>query len=190
MTQDYDAIIIGAGVIGACLAFELSKAGWKTLNVDRLPAAGYGSTSASCAIIRPYYSALETCAMAYEGWFYWDDWPGYVESEDPRGMIQYHNTGCLVLKTEHNRHLAHICAIMDQIGCPYEHLTPQQMKAKLPIMDTRQFGPAKRPDDEDFGEATGESVDGGVVFERGGYVSDPAQAARNAEHAAKTKGSG
>ena len=45
MTQKYDAIIIGAGIIGACIAFELSKKGYKTLNVDKLDAAGYGSTS-------------------------------------------------------------------------------------------------------------------------------------------------
>ena len=38
----YDAIIIGAGIIGANLGFELSKAGYKTLNIDKLPTAGYG----------------------------------------------------------------------------------------------------------------------------------------------------
>ena len=43
----YDAVIIGAGVIGCAIAYELSKRGLRTLNVDRLPAAGYGSTSAS-----------------------------------------------------------------------------------------------------------------------------------------------
>ena len=54
-TKDYDAIIIGAGVIGAAIGFELSKKGWKTLNIDRNPASGYGSTAASCAIIRVHY---------------------------------------------------------------------------------------------------------------------------------------
>ena len=29
MTEQYDAIIIGAGVIGACTAFEFAKAGRK-----------------------------------------------------------------------------------------------------------------------------------------------------------------
>ena len=47
MNPDYDAIIIGAGIIGAATAFELGKLGYCTLNVDRLPAAGYGSTSNS-----------------------------------------------------------------------------------------------------------------------------------------------
>jgi sarcosine oxidase subunit beta len=36
MTKQYDAIIIGAGVIGAPIAFELAKMGYKTLSVDGL----------------------------------------------------------------------------------------------------------------------------------------------------------
>jgi glycine/D-amino acid oxidase-like deaminating enzyme len=37
MTKTYDAIIIGAGVIGAPIAYELSKMGYKTMSVDKLP---------------------------------------------------------------------------------------------------------------------------------------------------------
>ena len=40
-----DAVVIGAGVIGAAVALELARGGRKTISVDRLPAAGYGSTS-------------------------------------------------------------------------------------------------------------------------------------------------
>ena len=71
MSNDYDAIVIGAGVIGAATALALARKGLEVLSVDRLPSAGYGSTSGSCAIIRPYYSTLEGCALAYEGHFYW-----------------------------------------------------------------------------------------------------------------------
>jgi sarcosine oxidase subunit beta len=77
MKERYDAIIIGGGIIGACTAYYLTKAGWKTLSIDKAPEAGHGSTSASCAIIRTYYSALETCALAYEGWHYWKNWQDY-----------------------------------------------------------------------------------------------------------------
>ncbi len=63
----------------------------KTLSIDKLPEAGYGSTSGSCAIIRTYYSAFETCALAYEGWHYWNDWKDYVGVEDQSGMIKYHD---------------------------------------------------------------------------------------------------
>ena len=49
MSKDYDVIIIGAGVIGVCVGFELAKRGLRTLNVDKQPAAGSGSTCNTCA---------------------------------------------------------------------------------------------------------------------------------------------
>ena len=40
-TEKYDAVIIGAGIIGCAVALELSRMGHKTINVEMLPAAGY-----------------------------------------------------------------------------------------------------------------------------------------------------
>jgi len=59
MGQKVDAVIIGAGVIGTATAFELGKRGYKTLNIDKLPSAGYGPTSNSCAIVRAHYSSFD-----------------------------------------------------------------------------------------------------------------------------------
>ena len=65
----YDAVIIGAGVIGAATAFELCKRGLKTLNVDKAHGSGVGPTAASCAIVRAHYSTYDGVAMAYENFF-------------------------------------------------------------------------------------------------------------------------
>ena len=35
MNRKADAIIVGAGVIGSAIAFELAKRGYKTLNIDK-----------------------------------------------------------------------------------------------------------------------------------------------------------
>jgi sarcosine oxidase subunit beta len=51
MNPKYNAVIIGSGIIGCSIAFELSKKGWKTLNVDKLASAGLGSTANSCAVV-------------------------------------------------------------------------------------------------------------------------------------------
>ena len=87
--RSYDAVIIGAGVIGAAIGYELARAGRRTLNVDMLPAAGYGSTSNSCAVIRTYYSTLDGTAFAYEGYHYWRDWADYLAAEDERGLAEF-----------------------------------------------------------------------------------------------------
>ena len=188
MNKQYDAIIIGAGVIGACVAFELSKKGYKTLSIDKGPEAGYGSTSGSCAIIRTYYSAYETCALAYEGVFYWKDWANYLGADDEQGHIKYHDTGCLVVKTEHNKYLEEACETMDKIGCPYEHVSAQDIASKLPGADIRKFEPAKLISDDTFGEPTGGELPGAVLFHAGGYVSDPKLSAHNAQRAAEAQG--
>lgn len=188
MNKKVDTIIIGAGVIGACVAFELSKKGYKTLSIDKGPEAGYGSTSGSCAIIRTYYSAYETCALAYEGWFYWKDWENYMGVEDEQGLIKYNDTGCMVIKTPHNKFLEKACETMDRIGCPYEHVSAEDIPSKLPGADIRKYEPAKLITDENFGEPTGGEVPGAVLFKAGGYVSDPKLSAHNAQRAAEAHG--
>ena len=188
MTKTYDAIIIGAGVIGACTAYEMAKAGMKTLSIDKKGAAGHGSTAGSCAIIRLYYSTVESCALAYENWFYWKEWEAYLGGADPRGMIQYRDVGALVSAVKENNYLADAAELMDAIGAPYEKWSFEQMKERFPFYDNGLYSPAKRPDDAGFGEATGGELQGGIYFPRSGYVSDPAQAAANAEFAAKREG--
>ena len=188
MSKSYDAIIIGAGVIGACTAYEMAKAGMKTLSIDKKGAAGHGSTSGSCAIIRLYYSTVESCALAYENWFYWKDWAGYLGGEDPRGMITYRDVGAMVSSCKENNYLADAERLMDAIGAPYERLSFAQMREKYPFLNDGLYAPAKRPDDEGFGEATGGALEGGIFFPRSGYVTDPALAAQNAEFAAKREG--
>jgi sarcosine oxidase subunit beta len=187
MDEAYDAIIIGAGVIGACVAYELAKRGWRTLSLDKLPAAGYGSTGASCAIIRTHYSTLDGAALAYEGYFYWDDWQGYLGIADERGLAKFVKCGCLVMKTEANGQLRGVCRNMDALGIPWQDWGPDQIKARLPFYELGRFGPPKRPDDPDFGEARG-ALGGGVFFPLAGYVNDPQLAAHNAQRAAEAKG--
>lgn len=188
MKDRYDAVIIGAGVIGSAVAFELAKKGWSTLNVDKLPAAGYGSTGASCAIIRTHYSTLEGSRLAYEGYFYWDNWTDYVGVEDERGLARFHKTGCLVMKTERNGHLRHICSLMDELGIPWHDLSPQDVAERLPIYTTEAFWPPKRLDDDGFGEPTAGAVAGAVLFPTAGYISDPQLAAHNLQRAAEAHG--
>jgi sarcosine oxidase subunit beta len=173
MSESYDVVIIGAGIIGAATALALGRAGRRALALDRLPAAGYGSTGASCAIIRPYYSTVDGSALAYESHFYWQDWAAFLGVEDERGLARYHDCGCIVLKTEANKYLEPVCAIMDEIGAPYEHLGPEDLERRLPILTMDSFGPVKRPQDPGFGEPNGARMKGGVLFPTGGYISDP-----------------
>jgi sarcosine oxidase subunit beta len=187
MTERYDAIIIGAGIIGACTAYELAKRGQKTLNVEKLPAAGYGSTGSSCAIIRTHYSTLDGSALAYEGCFYWDDWAGYLGVPDERGLAKFHKTGCLVMKTAGNGYLTSVCAQQDALGIRWEDWGPHRIEGRVPFYDLHAFGPPKRPDDPAFGEPGDERL-GAVFFPCAGYIGDPQLATHNVQRAAEARG--
>jgi len=188
MTKTYDAVVIGAGVIGAAIGLELARKGMKTLNVDMAPTAGYGSTAGSCAIIRTHYSTLEGSAFAYEGYYYWKDWAGYLGVPDESGLAEFRQTGCIVMKTEANGYLANVMAHMDALGVPYENLDTAGLKAKAPYYDVSLFFPPKRPEDEGFGEPTGGELSGCVYFPLAGYITDPQLSAHNLQRAAEAAG--
>ena len=151
MNNTYDAIIIGAGVIGSAINFELSKKGWKTLNIDKNPESGYGSTSASCAIIRVHYSTFDGCAMAYEGYHYWKNWNKYLELSDDHDFAKFVESGCMIYRTEENGYLDTIINRAKELNIPFELWGPNDIKSNLPIADVHKYAPVKAPSDRLFG---------------------------------------
>ncbi|WP_170339838.1 NAD(P)/FAD-dependent oxidoreductase [Ruegeria arenilitoris] len=183
-----DAIIIGTGVIGAAIAFEMVKAGWKTLSLDRNAQVGHGSTAGSCAIIRMHYSTFDGTAFAWEGYHYWRDWADYLGLPNGADLAQFRETGCLVMKTEANGHLSKHMKYSAELDCPFEEWATEQILNRLPIYSLDSFAPAKRMDDPAFGQPNGSRMQGAVFWPKAGYVTDPALSAQNLMQAATQRG--
>lgn len=177
--RSYDAIIVGAGIIGCSIALGLSRKGYRTLNVDQLPAAGYGSTSSSAAIIRPYYSTVDGTALAYEGHFYWKDWSGFLGTPTSGPLATYVECGCLVLMPPGSDRLAATRHTLDAVGVPFDILDPAALATRFPLMDRQSFGPPKRIDHPEFGVPNGGALEGGIFCPTGGYINDPQLACQN-----------
>ncbi len=189
MNKKADAIIIGAGVIGSSVAFELAKRGYKTLNIDKLPTSGYGSTSNSCAIVRAHYSTWDGVAMAYEGFFYWDDWANYLGVEDERGMIKYMKTGSIIFKLQGEDHSKKSLKYFEEIGVEHEIWDLDKLKERMSIYSHEQFDGTTRPDeDEHFFDKTGKEIEGAIFTPGSGYVSDPQLSSHNLQVAAEANG--
>ncbi len=170
--KKYDAVIIGAGIIGASIGFELAKKGYKTLNIDKLPTSGYGSTSNSCAIVRAHYSTQDGVAMAYEGFKYWSDWAAYLECQDESGLAEYRNTGSILIKSK-GHDWKKVVKHYDAVGVEYEEWTLDDLDKHIAIYSHGEFWPPSRPEEDDnFTEPKGE-VEGCVFCPGGGYVNDP-----------------
>ena len=189
MNKKYDAIIIGAGVIGCPIAYELAKMGYKTLNIDKLADAGEGSTAASCAIVRAHYSTEDGVAMAYDGFKYWLDWEKYLGNvEDEKGLARYMNTGSIMLKSQ-GHDWRKVQKNYDAVGVAYEEWSIEKVKEMVPIYDLHEHWPVKRPEDPEFFNEPTKVLDGALYCPEGGYVNDPALSAHNIMRAAEARGS-
>lgn len=187
MSGNVDAIIIGAGVIGCATAFELAKKGYKTLNVDKQPDAGSGSTSNSCALIRFFYSTYDGVAMSFEGYHYWKEWENYLGVEDERGLARYEERGTIMLKTKGHDH-ENVLRLYEKVGVEYEDWDLETLKKKMPIFDTHAFWPPRPVEDETFWEDPEDELTGAVFTPQSGYVNDPQLAAHNLRRAAESQG--
>ena len=182
-----DAVVIGAGVIGAGVAFELARRGLATVSVERLPGAGQGSTSASSAVVRFNYSTRAGVAMAADGLGYWLGWQEHVGAAGGAPVPAFVQCGMLQLKvpgSNHERAVKHF----DALGVRYEDLDRHELERRFPWLDARRFGPPARMDDERFWAEPAGFIDGAVWMPEGGYVTDPMLAARNLADAAARRG--
>lgn len=183
----YDVIIIGAGIIGSNLGFEMSKAGYKTVNLDKLPAAGYGSTANSCAIVRCHYSTWHGVAMAFEGFQYWKEWADYLETDDERGAAGFVQCGGVFVGND-QRYEEKVLPLFDEIGIDYEVWNAEALSSRLPGIDTGEYSPPKRPDDDAFWEDPDSQITSAVYTPIAGYITDPQLATHNLQRAAEAKG--
>ena len=188
MTQNPDVIIIGTGVIGTAIAFELAKQGKKTLSLDRNTQIGHGSTAGSCAIIRMHYSTYDGTAFAWEGYHYWRDWQDYLGLGSDADLAKFKEVGCVVMKTSANDYLVKHIENSKALDCPFEEWSGDDIKRHLPIYSLESYAPAKRMDDPDFGSSNGSHLNGGVYWPNGGYVTDPALSSQNLAAAARLHG--
>lgn len=99
ITRSADAVVIGAGVIGSSVALELARSGRDVVVVDRGPAAGAGSTSASAAIIRFSYSTPDAILAAWEAATMWRHWADHLGGTDPDGMATFVECPNLTFRT-------------------------------------------------------------------------------------------
>src|SRR4051812_16749521 len=96
MAQTSDVIVIGSGVVGASTALELRRAGRTVTVVDKASGPGYGSTSASSAIVRFNYSTWSGVAASWESKFRWEEWEGHLGHRDPNGAARFVRCGIIV----------------------------------------------------------------------------------------------
>ncbi len=87
--QSYDAIVIGAGVIGCSVAYHLVRFGAKRVLVIDRTQIGAGTTSQSSGILRTHYTVAENVELALASWRVFRNFAEYVgDPEASAGLVQ------------------------------------------------------------------------------------------------------
>ena len=187
MTRTADAIVIGTGIIGAAVAYELALTGLRVVSVDQLGDVGSGSTSSSSSIVRFHYSTFEGVAASWEAKFGWETWRDYLGAPHEEPLARFLRAGCLILDGSTQRE--RVLSLFGQVGIPYQCWDAETIRQQVPGLDPGRYGPPKPVTDDAFwADADGEL--GAYFTPDGGFIDDPQLAARNLMAAALRRGAG
>ncbi len=149
MSHTYDCIIIGAGVMGASLAFHLAERGLKVLVLERHTQAS-GATGHSSGLIRMHYDLVVESELAFAGFKYFANW-----HERVGGECGFTKTGFLhIAKREHEAQLRGNVALQQKIGVNTGIISAAEVKHMLPDFVTDEFEIAAYEPDSGYGDAT------------------------------------
>jgi sarcosine oxidase, subunit beta len=129
----YDAIVIGAGVVGCSVAYHLTALGaGRVLVLDRTQ-VGAGTTAQSSGILRTHYSVPENVALAQRSWRVFEDFANYLgDDEASAGLVR---CGYLIAAPEGPKlaPLKASLAAQQAMGITVNVLTATQAADRLPI---------------------------------------------------------
>ncbi len=179
--------IIGGGIIGCAIALALARKGMTVTVVERHGAVGHGSTSASSAIIRRYYSQPDMIALAHEGahiWANWSDFLGPVKDD----LITFPRPGMLFIPPRVDQDVISTVRVMQRLGVSVQLLDADALARKFPYLDLHSRFPPRSVTDPAFFESSDVKIEGGIYEDDAGYVVSPGLAAQNLRDAAEREG--
>ena len=154
MSRPSDIIVVGAGIVGCAVAYELARRGASVDLVDERP-VGMGATQASAGVLAPYIEAREGSALldlTVRSLAMYDDFVGRVRDESG-AAVAYRRTGSLDVATS-DRELADLRAIAGVLaarGVPALLIDAAATRAEEPLVAA--------------------DVAGGLLIEEHGYVA-------------------
>jgi len=131
MSQTYDAIVIGGGIMGCSAAFHLAQRGLKVVLLEK-GNVGDGGTGKSSAIIRQHYSNELTARMALYSLRVFQDF-----DERVGGECGFTNVGFLALVAAKDQAgLEANVALQRSVGIQTELLQPESLLELMPGIKT------------------------------------------------------
>ncbi len=134
MAETFDVIIIGAGIMGCCSAFELARRGLKVALLDK-GTIGAGPSGESSAIIRQHYSNELTARMAHYSLGIFQNFAEIVGGEcgfRPVGFV-------VLVAAEDQEGLEANMALQRRVGIRTERISPEALRELMPGLHTEDL---------------------------------------------------
>jgi len=180
--KSYDVVIIGAGIIGLSIAWQLvRRSNLRITVIEKGAAVGEGSTGASSAICRVRYSRDEMLLLARDGIHAYRHWGAFTRLGSP--AADFHEDGVLWMPGSDREWADREARRMQGFGVAAEVLDDDDVTERFPALGTCTLAP-----DLETGEAH-DCVGGSRnLFEiEGGHV-DPVAAASDLVEACRNAG--
>lgn len=127
MSQNYDVIVVGGGIVGASTAYSLVKQGQNVLLIDQFePGHNQGSSHGDGRIIRFNYTEAIYVEMAMQVYPLWAD----LATDSGENFII--ESGLLEYGDAERKEIAITEEVMEKYDIPYERLSPSQAQERFP----------------------------------------------------------
>lgn len=140
-----DVVVVGAGNFGAWTALNLQRGGMQVTLVDQYgPANSKSASGGETRGVRSSYGdravGKQWAEWAIRSMQMWKDWD--EEHSDSLLPRLYYETGDLIMREELTPYMEGSAETWDELGHPYEILTPDEVRYRWPMIGTPGMGAA------------------------------------------------
>ena len=126
--QAAEAIVVGAGVVGVAIAFNLTRLGLRDVLLLDKGAVGSGASSRSGALVRTHYTNAPEAQMAFAAQHWFRNWADLIGGDS--GFVQ---TGFLqFVAPADNEKLRQNVAMLQGDGVTTRIVTPDEVESLAP----------------------------------------------------------
>jgi glycine/D-amino acid oxidase-like deaminating enzyme len=182
MRDRADAVVVGAGIVGLSIAYQLARHRAGRVSVlEKGPEVAEGSTGASSAVLRQRYSHDEVVRLARDGVAAYRSWPEWTGLAEPRARFEH--VGVLWLTGEPLDGVAADRERLRALGVAAEIVDAAALRQRFPALSSCGV-----PLDL-AGETPHRCAEGAPsLFEPDGGYTDPVGAAQDLAEAARRDG--
>jgi len=182
MTAGADVVVVGAGIIGSSISYQLARHRIEVIAVDKGEGPAEGSTGASSSICRCRYTNPEVVRLALYGQKALGDWSRFTGLAETRSHL--HRVGVIWIMGENREKVERDAAQLLAQGVDAETLGPEDVTRLFPAV-SNCAEPLDMSGDVDHVCRPGEAF----LYEPGGGYADPVGANQDLIEATRARGS-